>query len=200
MKKISEFSKKVDTALRIINRILVTAASIAVIVCGVFALIPNLSEVSEGSLVLTLGNLNLTLSEELSKSNTPIRTELLVTMISVAALTCLVCYGIKILRAILAPMKEEHPFDNSVSVNMKKLGILLCISSVIIGVVDSFVSHLIYRVYDVESLLLSDKIVNVTANYSIIDVEILLLGVFVFLLSHVFKYGTELQQQADETL
>ena len=53
--------------------------------------------------------------------------------------------------------------------------------------------------YQLNALLLSDKITKVTFNYSF-DFSFLLIAAVLYLLSLVFSYGQELQQLSDETL
>ena len=53
--------------------------------------------------------------------------------------------------------------------------------------------------YDMNSIFLNDKIVGVGYNFRI-DTTFIFVALVLFLLSYVFRYGTQLQQLSDEIL
>ncbi len=100
---------------------------------------------------------------------------------------------------ILAPMKEGSPFQDAVSVNLKKaakyavvLGILLNLAQVYEELAKPFL-------YNLPNLMLSDKITHITIH-SQFDLGFLVTAAVMLLLSYVFRYGQELQQLSDETI
>lgn len=201
MEKLSKISKKVDTILKVVYWMLIVASAFVVVVFGLFAFIPGMAESPmHGNWILNIGNLELTLSKEMSQGIPFIRTETIVNMFTVAVIATFFCYGIKVLRKIMEPMKQEQPFVGTVSDNLKKLGWVIIIGSVVIGITSSIGCAMIYAEYNIYEMLLSDKVVEVSADFSAVDLKSVLLGALVLLLSHVFRYGEELQQQADETL
>lgn len=122
-------------------------------------------------------------------------TTMVMALISIAV----TCYLIKVLRKVLAPMIDGQPFDGTVSINIKKLGITIIAGGFIIDTIETVGSNMAFYIYDVAALFLSDNISKVTIN-SEISLSNVLVGVLVIMLSYVFRYGEELQQQADETL
>ena len=54
-------------------------------------------------------------------------------------------------------------------------------------------------VYDLPSLLISEKIVHVDGMFRV-DLTFLVYWAILLLLSYVFRYGEQLQQLSDETL
>ena len=120
-------------------------------------------------------------------------------LITVAALMGLYCWAIRILRHILAPMTNGKPFAKTIWADLKKLGwvsLALCLTDNIIdlGIV------LIYEyAYPVRELLESGNIQSVHFRYHFEPAFAIIAGVL-FLLSHIFHYGAQLQQLSDETL
>jgi len=106
---------------------------------------------------------------------------------------------IKLLRKVLAPMIVGQPFDGTVSKNIKKLGIAVIVNGLAIDIAESVMSSMAFYMYDIAELILSDNISKIMVN-SEISLDSVLVGVLVIMLSHVFRYGEQLQQQADETL
>ena len=53
--------------------------------------------------------------------------------------------------------------------------------------------------YNLNELFLSDKITGVSVTYSC-DLSFLIYALVLFLMSFIFKYGSELQKLSDETL
>ena len=70
---------------------------------------------------------------------------------------------------------------------------------IIIDVIEAVGSNLAFYMYDVAGLFLSENIGKVTINGEI-SMGSVLAGALVIMLSYVFRYGEELQRQADETL
>lgn len=95
-----------------------------------------------------------------------------------------------VIRQLLRPMKEGHPFESAVSRSLRRLGWL----AVAYGVLEAVVAA-------IAQLVLSQAL-NVTGAGMDVgyDLSWLLLAVLLFLFSYIFRYGEELQRQADETL
>lgn len=105
------------------------------------------------------------------------------------AAAAVVLYGLHILRRILRPMKQGEPFAQSVSADMRHFGWLVLIAGGILSLA-SFAGQL--------SLLSSSS--SATNGSFQLDLSFLFLSAIVFLFSYIFRYGEELQRQADETL
>ena len=107
--------------------------------------------------------------------------------------------GVGYIREILHPMTEGKPFDAIVSTNLKKLAKL----SITLGILGNIIilseQIMTVFVYDLPSLLISEKITHVGGMFQI-DLTFLIYWAILLLLSYVFRYGEELQQLSDETL
>jgi hypothetical protein len=96
-------------------------------------------------------------------------------------------------------MKEGRPFDRSVGVNIRKIGY----ASLALGVVQNacllFNTYAVMHVFRSGALHVGGALKSITVNYS---PDLTCLGTFLVLLlvSHIFNYGAQLQQQSDETL
>jgi hypothetical protein len=114
-----------------------------------------------------------------------------------AAVFLLVC--VRLTRKILCPMKEGRPFDLSVGVNIRKIGY----ASLALGVVQNacllFNTYAVMHVFRSGALHVGGALKSITVNYT---PDLTCLGTFLVLLlvSHIFNYGAQLQQQSDETL
>lgn len=200
MKKLSDVSRRLDGILKVCFWVIAVTCAIVVVVFGAFALIPALTEQITDTWSLTLGNVELVLAEAMNENISFLRAEAFMNVVVVAVSAAFFCYGIKILRKILGCMSEGRPFDGTVSCNLKKMGNLLVVASVVLNVVGCVGCALVYKACNLTELLISDTIVAVNTDFYLVDAKVLFLGVLVILLSYVFKYGEELQQQADETL
>lgn len=120
---------------------------------------------------------------------------LLIAAISVGAS----CYGLAVIRRILAPMKEQRPFAETVSRDLKKLGWFTILVGAVNSVMEVAMDTAVFRYYDFSTLFLSDKITGVSVETTI-DLTFLIVAAVVFLLSYIFRYGASLQQLSDETL
>ena len=79
------------------------------------------------------------------------------------------------------------------------VGIAMIAGGLIIDFIEVVGSNLAFYMYDVAELFLSENIGKVTINGEI-SMGSVLAGVLVIMLSYVFRYGEELNKQADETL
>lgn len=107
--------------------------------------------------------------------------------------------GIVLIRNILKPVSNAEPFDGSISRNLKKLGILIFAAGAVLDVCKFIGIYADFRVFNLVEVLHSNKIENVMLNGQI-DLNFILVAIFVLLLSMIFRYGEELQQLSDETL
>lgn len=107
--------------------------------------------------------------------------------------------GIGYIREILKPMTEEKPFDSVVSTNLQKLAKLSIVIGILINIIILSEQIMTVFVYDLPSLLISEKITHVTGMFKI-DLSFLIYWAILMLLSYVFRHGEQLQQLSDETL
>lgn len=198
MEKMSKISKTVDKVLKV-GYWLMTVAFCIVVLCVVCVPFAN-DDIIKEKWTISAGNMNLELAEHVTDSVQMFRTELWILIAILGVGVFFSCYIIIVLRKMLAPMIQEQPFVGTVSGDMRKLGWLIICGSVVMGIMETVGSTIVYAAYDIQNLLLSENIVGVTLDFQLIDVKTIMLGVLVLLLSHVFSYGEKLQQQDDETL
>ena len=119
-------------------------------------------------------------------------------MLSLSAAVSLAAawYGIRIIRHILAPMKEGQPFSKGISGDFKKLGWFLIGWGAVYNVFDLFLKNqLALRLLPV----MGDGPVEVGIEHHI-DLTFLIIAFVLVLGSYIFRYGEELQQLSDETV
>lgn len=111
--------------------------------------------------------------------------------------TPIFCYGIYLLRKILASISQQRPFSGTASL-LKKLGL---VSVALAAVQNLFDYTLIYQYesVDISRLFVGSPITEIHFRY-VPDFTYLVLAAVLFILSAVFRYGEELQQLSDETL
>lgn len=113
------------------------------------------------------------------------------------------CYdgrkGVGYIREILQPMKEEKPFADIVSTNLTKLARLSINLGILANVIILSEQIMAVFVYDLPSLLISEKITHVAGMFQV-DLTFLIYWAILTLLSFVFRHGEQLQQLDDETL
>lgn len=120
-------------------------------------------------------------------------------LILFAAVAVFVCYGIKIVRNILKPMKNGTPFDTAVSANLKKLGFITLAGGIISAVINMISYFFIFRASYVTSNVTGENFSTFTQDFRF-DATFLVIAAVLFLLSYIFRYGEELQRLSDETL
>ena len=103
------------------------------------------------------------------------------------AMAATVLYGLHIVRRILQPMKRGEPFATSVSADMRRLGFIVLIVGGALSLADA-----VGQAYTVER--------DLVLQMHRVDISFLVVSAIVFLFSYIFRYGEELQRQADETL
>ena len=201
MNKLSNTAKVLARIMKILRGICFGfgIACAVLLVIGIF--LPDSmygSFVNLGDLEIELGNLRLQLARTIEPTGS-IRlvacAELAAAMISLG----LAAAGLHLLHKIFAPMAEARPFDESVSINLKKLAWLSLIAVVAYFVLGGLAATLALRLYDVNQLFAPELVRSITIEDSV-DLSLLLIPAVIFLLSYVFKYGEELQKQSDETL
>lgn len=200
MEKLMKTSKTVDTILKVVFKILQVAGIIIFVGVGICLVAEALGQLPPAELAaVSFGDVELRFTEPQIVDNSFMAFEMGTTMIMVLIAITVTCYLIKVLRKVLVPMIKGQPFDGTVSKNIKKLGIVMIAGGLIMDILETVGSNLAFFMYDVSSLFLSENIGKVSIN-SEISMGSVLAGVLVIMLSHVFRYGEELQQQADETL
>jgi len=122
---------------------------------------------------------------------------LVIALGAVACVLAILC--VKTIRAILAPMKEGQPFHDDISGHFRRLGWFSLVLSLMMQAIKAISILTMTYAQHIDTLLLSEKVTKVDVNVSF-DPSVLIIPAVFFLLSYVFRYGTQLQQLSDETL
>jgi hypothetical protein len=111
-------------------------------------------------------------------------------MIMSALIFVLMIPILKQLVLILKTVEEDKPFAKENAKRISTVGIVLMLSSFLIPAFEVFVARIM-----IDTL----KIENISTNYSA-NIILILTGFMMFILSGIFKYGSYLQHEYDETV
>ena len=203
MNNLSNTAKKLDKVFEIAHIVLGALAIACIVgvaliaVAYLFKLDPEM--IGTGYENFDIGFLELKVAPEYAPDKWLVLLQGAITL----AVGCRLAYdarrGVGYIREILNPMKEEKPFDSIVSTNLKKLAKLSITLGILINIIILSEQILTVFVYDLPSLLISEKILHVGGMFNV-DLTFLICWAVLMLLSYVFRYGEELQQLSDETL
>jgi len=200
MEKLMKTSKTVDTILKVVYKILQVAGIIIFIGVGICLVAEALDKLPPAELAaISFGDVKLQFAKPQMVDNSFMVVEMGITMVMALIAIAVTCYLIKVLRRVLVPMSAGQPFGGTVSTDIKKLGITIIAGGIIMDILENVGSNLAFYMYDVAEMFLSENISNITVDGEI-SMGSVLAGVLVIMLSYVFRYGEELQKQADETL
>lgn len=200
--KMINTSKKLDTFFKVLQRIL--KISIIVVICVMTVLtIVNIVDpdavIGRGFNMASIGPLTFELAEEHAPGNTTILVYswTLMALITVCAIIAYHAFGL--IRKILKPMTEGRPFEPTVADDIKKISFVCLALGIVQNIAGAIEVTSIIHNFNLEKLVVSENVRSITANYTF-DFTFLILFFVLLLISHIFHYGAELQQQADETL
>mgnify|MGYP002626754442 CR=1 FL=1 len=193
MEKLTKTAKVLDVIARVLFWVILASGVVALIAiaAGLFGLTRKYELFSVGTSVHVSG-LWIDLPEPMdSGSYVPL---LILGAVMLVLMVGLSLYGIRVVRSILSPMQEGKPFEHSVSGDLKKLGWL----SLAVGVAQPIIQSIAQKIA-LRSLPLEGYGVEVMQEH-VFDATYLIIALALFLFSYIFRYGEELQRQADETL
>ena len=197
MKKLKNAAGNLDTffkAMQVCTNILAVASVVGIVLilaAVVFHLDPGV--IGTGFTSLDIGFLTLEIAPEFAPAPQTILIQAAVILVFAFALALVCRKFFTVLRQILAPMAQGEPFHAKVSEKVADLAKL----SIVIGILVS--QAITVFALDLPTLLVSERINKVTGNF-VADLSFLAFSAVLFLLSHVFHHGEELQQLSDETL
>lgn len=203
MNNLTNTAKKLDKVLGIAHIVFgaLAIASIVGVALIAVAYILKLdpSMIGTGYENFDIGFLELTVAENYAPDKWLVLLQAAITLL----VSCRLMYdsrkGVGYIREILKPMTEEKPFDSVVSTNLKKLARLSINLGILYNIINLSEQIISVFVYDLPSLLISDKITHVGGMFTV-DLSFLIYWAILLLLSYVFRYGEGLQQLSDETL
>lgn len=200
MDKLKKIANTLDSVAKFIFYI-----NIGAVILGLVVWIIILGEVLKDQnilgeyLIVTLGSVKVGIVPEHTPSVAYTNMRFFVGTLMVFSVSFLMLYGIKIARKILKPMKEGLPFDESISKNLKNLGILILIGGGIWSITKLIIDATVFNAYHISEVFRPEIITNVELSVSL-DTTFLVIASVFFLLSYIFQYGAELQKLSDETL
>lgn len=202
MEKLMAVSKTLDTVIKVLQRIILIATVVAVLIMGVLTVVNAVNPdavIGDNFNIVDAGSLSIELAPELTLDNGSVLKAgwFSLAIATMVAVTC--CYAFGLARKILQPMKEGLPFDESVGKNIRKMSYVFLIYGIVGnlgGLLQTFYDS---RVFE-RLVAMNDGVIrSVTANYQF-DLSFLVVFLVLILISHIFNYGAKLQQLSDETL
>ena len=124
---------------------------------------------------------------------------LTVGLLVVSILCFMIDFGIKLIRRILAPMKEGRPFEADVPTNLKKIAWIVLAGGAVTQVVGIIERIVLMKACPAEQIVNMDVISKLEYTFTI-DFTFVLAFCIVMFLSYIFSYGQILQKESDETL
>ena len=150
---------------------------------------------------LSLGAVKLELSGAMENylDFANIKISIIVMLVGTILVSAATWYCLRVLRGILAPMKEGKPFAEGISGKIRKLAWAVLIGGGVaeVGKLISEVSTA--QAYQIERLVNPELVESFTYNCSL-DLWFVVAALILFFLSYVFRSGEALQREADETL
>ena len=200
--KLVKTAKLIDTILRIIQGFLITGAFLALAGAILMFVFRNqiLASFHLADTSLSFGILKLQLAplEGLIDPQRLLSTMILSIVYAVIVIAA-IYYGLRLVRRIISPMKEGQPFVQGISKDINKLAWYVLIVGFLAEAGAAWLSVRMLTTYNLDYIFHPGTVLNYSFNFSL---NFTFVGVFaiILLLGYIFRYGEELQQQADETL
>ncbi len=198
MEQISKFMLTVDKILKSLF-IAFLVVSIVMVCFGVLGFFVDSSYIGEVDTFVTLGAVKLELAEDAVIQGENETAFLIFGAFASAVKFGLLCVLMKLIRVIITPMKEGKPFADTVCKGLKKLAVFALAGGIVNEAVNVAGTVVIYKLYDIQSLFASETVTSVSLDF-VSNGDFVIFAVVLYFLSYIFKYGEELQNQADETL
>ena len=200
MNKVIKISKVLNTLSGIVRTMLrVAAVIIAVAVVILLFVSPDHEMWRNGTYTVGLGHVTL---ELIPDGAIPPEVTRLFTIGILSFCIPLLLFGgmcLRTIQDILKPMSEGKPFDKSVSSSLRKLSFITLIAGGIIEAGKIVLSAFMLHSINLDALFNPELVAGYTVDF-VLDGNMILLFAVLYLMSHVFRYGEELQQLSDETL
>ena len=200
MNKVMKISKTLNTIAGVVRTILKVAAIIIAVAVVILMFVSASHEMwRNGTYTLGLGQVALDLVPDVSISTETTRLLMIGGLIFCIPLLLFSSKYLHIIQDILNPMSQGKPFDSSVSSSLRKLSFLTLIIGVISEIGNAVAVLVPISCFD-PSILFNPKYVSGYTLGTVLNLNFLLPCAILYLMSHVFRYGEELQQLSDETL
>ena len=197
--KLSKGAAIIDRILKILQGFALAGVIVAAIFIPLTLILGRKIVADASSLELGVVTLRLAgdASAYLDEGN--LKVSIVCVLICMILISAAAWYCIRVLREILVPMKAGRPFARGISAKIRKLAWTVLIGGGVAEMGGVLAEVFETRAYHLERLLDMDRIAAVAYNF---DVDLWFLGaaLVLFFLSFIFRYGEELQREADETL
>ena len=203
MEKLKKTAVVIDTILKVVF-IIVIVGLVFLVVSSIAMLAIGPMNIENGRFTYKLFGANIVIAdaEELagiSLNGYQLASGVLMAMVGSAVGMAIVLVGIKMLREIMAPMKEGGPFVEGISLKMRNFGIFVLIAGVIGNIIELAMWHIAQEIL-LKAVIPEVYTHELKLNFEyVVDGGYIVFALFIFLLSYIFKYGEELQRQSDET-
>ena len=197
-KKLMKSATVIDRILKILQGFAIAGVIVAAIFIPLTAILGE--KIIADASRLNLGVLDLRLADAKAYLDmADIKTSIIVMLIGMILASAAVWYCLRVLREILAPMKEGTPFAAGMAGKVRKLGWTVLIGGFVAEVGHRLSQLFEARAYQIERLLNMEAIASVDYNYSV-SLWFVFAALILFFLSYIFRCGEALQKEADETL
>ncbi len=197
--KMMKSAKIIDRILKIIQGFAAAGVIVAAIFIPLTAILGE--KVIAESSRLELGHLTLKLAGDMSSylDLSGIKASIIVMLISAVVGCAVGWYCLRMLRNVLAPLKEGRPFESGMAGRIRTLGFPVLIGGAITAICRTVGAVFELKAYDLSAVFDSDMVASAAYNYSL-DLWFVVVTLILFFLSYIFRYGEDLQREADETL
>ena len=175
------------------------AAGITCIVVAVLTLLFGDKMFTSGALTLDLDFIKFHLGDHAAVDMRFLKLYVCAATLGGSILCFLTACIAKLLRRILAPMKNGRPFESGTPECLRKVGWAILLGGFLAETVGILARSLLIKAYALADLFASAAITKTEFVFTM-DLNFVLIACVVFLLSYIFKYGQVLQKDADETL
>lgn len=197
-KKLMKSAAVIDRILKILQGFAIAGVIVAAIFIPLTAILGE--KIIADASKLNLGVLDLRLADAKAYLDmASIKTSIIVMLIGMILTSAAIWYCLRVLREILAPMKEGTPFAAGMAGKIRKLGWTVLIGGFVAEVGHRLSQLFEARAYQIERLLNMEAIASVDYNYSV-SLWFVFAALILFFLSYIFRCGEALQKEADETL
>ena len=170
------------------------------IICMIFAgLVFVFEESMIAELSITLDFIKLYFNESVNVNMTFMKYYMMVGLIMVGVFSFVIAYVLKMIRSILACMKEGRPFEKNVPEVLRKIAYFVLGGGILTQIIHGVEAMLIAKAIPLDELLLKESITKIEYTFTA-DFSFVLIFAILMFLSYIFAYGVQLQIESDETL
>ena len=193
-------AKVVDKILKILQGFMIAGIIVSLIFVPL-TLIFGERVVVDGEQTLTVGALSIDFSGDLKQFLDVGRVKLSVVLmlVTTAVASAAGWFCLRVLRGVLAPMKEGEPFARGVGAKIRTLGWTSLIGGGLVEIGRTLIEIFGLSGYDLDALFVHGPITGVELHFTL-NLWFVVLALVLFFLSYVFRCGEDLQREVDELL